>query len=200
MHEQHQRTGWQPPSAPPAYPTYHQWPPPPVPATPPYQEPYPPGHHVHAEGAPGAQRRQGQSLHPYHQPLPPPHPYVADPWTMGDPPPPQYQAAPREAPQDPPTPPDWSEIEPHGVYISNSECTLFELRADSDQSSSFIIIIIHHASCVMCHASCVMTCWRPSMCFSHSNPKLHFRSELTQPQPHSNGFLRRLYYSFFITL
>ena len=93
-----------------------------------------------------------------------------------------------------------SEIEPHGVYILNSECTLFELRADSDQSSSFIIIIIHHASCVMCHASCVMTCWRPSMCFSHSNPKLHFRSELTQPQPHSYGFLRRLYYSFFITL
>ena len=93
-----------------------------------------------------------------------------------------------------------NEIEPHGVYILNSECTLFELRADSDQSSSFIIIIIHHASCVMCHASCVMTCWRPSMCFSHSNPKLHFRSELTQPQPHSYGFLRRLYYSFFITL
>ena len=93
-----------------------------------------------------------------------------------------------------------SEIEPHGVYIVNSECTLFELRADSDHSSSFIIIIIHHASCVMCHASCVMTCWRPSMCFSHSNLKLHFRSELTQPQPHSYGFLRRLYYSFFITL
>jgi hypothetical protein len=86
-----------------------------------------------------------------------------------------------------------SEIEPHGVYILNSECTLFALRA-------FIIIIIHHASCVMCHASCVMTCWRPSMCFSHSNPKLHFRSELTQPQPHSYGFLRRLYYSFFTTL
>ena len=85
--------------------------------------------------------------------------------------------------------PQRSEIEPHGVYILNSECTLFELRADSDQSSSFIIIIIHHASCVMCHASCVMTCWRPSMCFSHSNPKLHFRSELTQPQPHSYGFL-----------
>ena len=94
----------------------------------------------------------------------------------------------------------YSEIEPHGVYILNSECTLFELKADSDQSSSFIIIIIHHASCVMCHASCVMTCWRPSMCFSHSNPKLYFRSELTQPQPHSYGFLRRLYYSFFITL
>ena len=91
-----------------------------------------------------------------------------------------------------------SEIEPHGVYILNSECTLFELRADSDHSSSFIIIIIHHASCVMCHASCVMTCWRPSMCFSHSNPKPHFRSEVTQPQPHSYGFLRRLYYSFFI--
>ena len=65
-----------------------------------------------------------------------------------------------------------SEIEPHGVYILNSECTLLELRADSDQSSSFIIIIIHHASCVMCHASCVMTCWRPSMCFSHSNRKI----------------------------
>ena len=95
----------------------------------------------------------------------------------------------------------YSEIEPHGVYILNSECTLFELRADSDQSSSFIIIIIiPHASCVMCHASCVMTCWHPSMCFSHSNPKPHFRSELTQPQPHSYGFLRRLYYSFFITL
>ena len=48
---------------------------------PPYQEPYPypPGHHVHAEGAPQAQARRGQSLDPYHQPLPPPHPYVADP-------------------------------------------------------------------------------------------------------------------------
>ena len=57
---------------------------------PPYQEqhPYPPGHHVHAEGAPQAQPRQGQSLDPYHQPLPPPHPYVADPWTTGDLPPP----------------------------------------------------------------------------------------------------------------
>ena len=93
-----------------------------------------------------------------------------------------------------------SEMEPHVVYILNSECSLFEFRADSDHSSSFIIIIIHHASCVMCHASCVMTCWRPSMRFSHSNPKLHLRSELTQPQPHSYGFLRRLYYSFFITL
>ena len=53
------------------------------------QEPYPPGHHVHAEGAPRAQPRQGQSLDPYHQPLPPPHPYVADPgttWTSRPPP------------------------------------------------------------------------------------------------------------------
>ena len=44
----------------------------------------------------------------YHQPLQPPHPYVGDPWRAGDlPPPPQYRAAPREAPQDPPTAPDW---------------------------------------------------------------------------------------------
>ena len=49
-----------------------------------------------------------------------------------------------------------SEIEPHGVYILNSECTLFELKADSDHSSSFIIIIIHHVPCVMCHVSCIM--------------------------------------------
>ena len=45
---------------------------------------FPPGHHVHAEGAPRAQPRQEQSLDPYHQPLPPPHPYVADPWTTED--------------------------------------------------------------------------------------------------------------------
>ena len=67
-----------------------------------------------------------------------------------------------------------SQIEPHGVYILNSECTLFELRADSDQSSSFIIIIIHHvlylnseqiqinhhhsssSTFIMHHVSCVM--------------------------------------------
>ena len=102
LKEEGKRMGWQPPGAPPPYPTYHQEPPPP------YQAPYPPGHHVHAEGAPRAQPHQGQSLDPYHQPLPPPHPYVADQWRAGDfPPPPQYQPAPREAPQDPPTPPDW---------------------------------------------------------------------------------------------
>ena len=60
--------------------------------------------------------------------------------------------------------------------------------------------IMHHVSCVMCHASCIMTCWRFSMCFTHSNPKPHFHSNVTQPQPHSNGFLRRLYYSLFTTL
>ena len=31
---------------------------------------------------------QAQPLDPYHQPLPPPHPYMADPWTTGDLPPP----------------------------------------------------------------------------------------------------------------
>ena len=40
------------------------------------------------EEGPRAQPRQGQPLDPYHQPLPPPHPYVADPWTTGDLPPP----------------------------------------------------------------------------------------------------------------
>ena len=60
--------------------------------------------------------------------------------------------------------------------------------------------IMHHVSCIMCHASCIMTCWRPSRCFTHSNLKPHFHSKVTQPQPHSNGFLRRLYYSFFTTL
>ena len=89
------------PGAPPPYPTYNQG------AALPYQAPYPPGHHVHAKGASWAQPHQGQSLDPYHQRLPPPHPYVADPWRAGDSPPPQYQAAPREAPKDPSTPPDW---------------------------------------------------------------------------------------------
>ena len=81
---------WQPPSAPPAYPTYRQGPTPPYQPPPPYKKPYPypPGHHIHAEGAPRAQPRRGQSLDSYYRLLPPPHPYMADPWTTGDPPPP----------------------------------------------------------------------------------------------------------------
>ena len=79
---------------------------PPVPATPPYQEPYPSDHHVHAKGAPWAQPRQGQSLDPYHQPLPPPQPYVADPWTRGDLPPPP--PVPGSTTRSPPGPADAS--------------------------------------------------------------------------------------------
>ena len=96
LKEEGKRMGWQPPGAPPPYPTYHQEPPPP------YQAPYPPGHHVHAEGAPRAQPHQGQSLDPYHQPLPPPHPYVADQWRAGDfPPPPPVPAGTTRGPPRP---------------------------------------------------------------------------------------------------
>ena len=64
---------------------------------PPYQPSYPPGHHVHTEGAP----RQGQSLDPYHQPLPPPRPYVAEPRGTQDLPPPPVPGITTRGPQGP---------------------------------------------------------------------------------------------------
>ena len=53
VHEQHQRMGWQPTSAPPAYPTYHQGPPPPYQPPPLTRNRIPPATTSTPKGPPG---------------------------------------------------------------------------------------------------------------------------------------------------